>query len=145
MSYKPHQYLTALPEHPEAVLMINFLRARSFDGFRYIWTEGMSQPAVVRAAPGCVQVKPCIVGPRELIMITYWKDMDSLMAFFRSKAHLEWMRYLAAHPNDLNLAAEIYSPHRPGLYLHEPQGMALLYPRAEGIKSKHREAALSEP
>lgn len=133
MSYQHDQYLTALPEQPEALIMIALMRARSFSGFRYIWTEGMSQPAAVRAAPGCIQVKPCIISPRELLMLTYWKDQDSLMAFFRSQAHVGWMRYLAAHPNDLNMAAEIYSPQRPGLYLHEPQGMALVYPRAEGV------------
>jgi hypothetical protein len=133
MPYKQHQYLTAVPDHPEAVVMIAMMRARTFAGFRYIWTEAMSHPKAVRATPGCVQVKPCIVGPRELIMITYWKDMDSLMAFFRSKPHIAWMRYVAKHPGALSLAAEVYSPHRPGLYLHEPHGMALLYSKAEGV------------
>jgi hypothetical protein len=139
MSYKQHQYLTALPETPEAVVMIALMRARSLAGFRYLWTEGISQPAAVRAAPGCVQVKPCVVGPGELLMVTYWKDMPSLMAFFKSQAHVSWMRFVTRHPNDLNLAAEIYSPRQPGLYLHEPQGMALVYPRAEGKKSGHAE------
>jgi hypothetical protein len=131
MSYKQHQFLTALPEHPEALVMIALMRARTFGGFRYLWTEAMAQPAAVRAAPGCFQVKPCIVGPRELIMITYWKDRASLMAFFRSPAHVGWMRHVAAHPDDLNLAAEVYAPHTPGLYLHEPQGLALTYPKAD--------------
>ena len=135
--------MSMLPDQPEAVVMIAIMRARSFGGFRYMWTEGMSQPAAVQAAPGCVQVKPCLISPRELIMITYWKDMDGLTAFFRSKAHVGWMRYLAAHPNDLNMAAEIYSPQRPGLCLHEPQGMALLYPRAEGVKSNHGEREIA--
>jgi hypothetical protein len=99
----------------------------------------MSHPAAVRAAPGCVQVKPCIVGPTELLMVSYWKDMPSLMAFFKSPAHVSWMRFVARHPNDLNLAAEIYSPHQPGLYLHEQQGMALVYPKANGKKSEHAE------
>lgn len=137
MSYKQHQYLTALPEAPEAVVMIALMRARNFAGFRYIWTYGLSQPAAVRAAPGCVQVKPGIVGPTELLMVTYWKDMASLMAFFKSQAHVSWMRYVTGRPNDLNLSAEIYSPHQPGLYLHEPQGMALVYPKADGVKSEH--------
>lgn len=130
MSYKQHQYLTALPDAPEALVMIALMRARTLAGFRYMWTYGMSQPAAVRAAPGCVQAKPCIVGPAELLMVTYWKDMPSLMAFFKGPAHVSWMRHLAKHPQDLNLAAEIYSPHRPGLYLHEPQGMATLFPKA---------------
>lgn len=133
MSYKHHQYLTALPEAPEAVLMVNLLRARTLAGFRYMWTDGQSQPAALRAAPGCVQVKPCVVGPSELLMLSYWKDLASLMAFFKSPAHVGWMRYLAKHPHDLNLAAEIYSPQRPGLYLHEPQGMAMVYPKATSL------------
>lgn len=137
MSYKQHQYLTALPETPEAVVMIVMMRARTLAGFRYIWTEGMSQPAAVRAAPGCMQVKPCIISPTELLMISYWKDRPSLMAFFKSQAHVSWMRFVVRHSDDLNLAAEIYSPHQPGLYLHEPQGMALMYPKAEGQKSEH--------
>jgi hypothetical protein len=137
MSYKQHQYLTALPELPEAVVMVTLMRARTLVGFRYMWTEGMSHPATVRAAPGCVQVKPCIVGPSELLMVTYWKDRPSLTAFFKSPAHVSWMRFVVQHPNDLNLAAEIYSPHEPGLYLHEPQGMALVYPKVEGVQSGH--------
>jgi hypothetical protein len=137
MSYKHNQYLTAIPDRPEAIVMITTMRARTFAGFRYMWSEAMSQPKTVRAAPGCVQVKACIIGPRELLMASYWKDMDSLMAFYRSKAHIAWMRYIAAHPDALNLAAEVYSPQRPGMYLHEPQGMALLYPKAENAKSKH--------
>jgi quinol monooxygenase YgiN len=131
MSYKQHQYQAALPDHPEALVMITLMRARTFRGFRYLWTEAQAQPAAVRAAPGCFQVKACIVGPRELLMITYWKDQTSLAAFFRSPAHLAWMRHVASHPGDLNLAAEIYTPHSPGLYLHEPQGLALAYPKAE--------------
>lgn len=131
MSYKQHQYLAALPEHPEALVMIALMRARTFGGFRYLWMEAMTHPASVRAAPGCFQVKACLVGPRELLMITYWKDQASLMAFFRGPVHLAWMRRVAARPDDLNLAAEIYRPHSPGLYLHEPQGLALAYPKAE--------------
>ena len=137
MSYKQHQYLTAIPEDSEAVVMIAGMRARTFAGFRYIWSEGMSQPKVMRAAPGCFQVKPCLISPREVMMITYWEDMGSLMAFFRSKSHIEWMRYVAKHPNDLNLSAEIYAPQRPGLYLHEPQGMALVYPKMERAELEH--------
>lgn len=139
MSYKQHQYLTALPEAPEAVVMIALMRARTLAGFGYLWTYGMSQPAAVRAASGCVQVKPCVVGPAELLMVTYWKDMPSLMAFFKSPAHVSWMRFVTGHPNDLNLAVEIYSPQQPGLYLHEPQGLALVYPKADGKKSVHTE------
>lgn len=137
MSYKQHQYLAAMPAAPEAVVMIALMRARTLTGFRYLWTEAMSHPTAVRAASGCVQVKPCIVGPTELLMVTYWKDMPSLMAFFKSSAHVSWMRFVAGHPHDLNLAAEIYSPHQPGLYLHEPQGLALMYPQAEGEKIEH--------
>ena len=98
----------------------------------------MSQPKAVRTAPGCIQAKACIISPRELMMASYWNDMASLMTFFRSKAHISWMRYIAAHPDTLNLATEVYSPHRPGMYLHEPQGMALLYPKAENARSKHQ-------
>jgi hypothetical protein len=64
-------------------------------------------------------------------MISYWKDMASLTAFFRSEPHRMWMRYVAAHPEALNLAAEVYSPQRPGLYLHEPHGFALVYSKVE--------------
>jgi hypothetical protein len=130
MSYKRYQYSAALPEHPEALVMVLVMRARTWRGWRYMWGDAQKHPAVVRAAPGCVQVKPGIVGPRELIMVTHWKDEASLMAFFKSPAHLEWVRHVAAHPEDLNLTAEIFKPHTAGLYLHEPQGLALAYPRA---------------
>ena len=128
MSYKKHQFLAAIPDQPAAVVMITTMRARTFAGFRFMWGGAMSQPKIVAAAPGCVQVKACIIGPRELLMVSYWQDMESLLAFHRSKEHVAWMRYLTANPEALNLAAEIYSPQRPGKYLHEPQGMALAYP-----------------
>lgn len=137
MSYKTHQYLTAIPDQPEAIVMITTMRARTFAGFRFMWAGAMSQPKTVAAAPGCVQVKACIISPRELMMVSYWQNRESLMAFFRSQAHIEWMRYVTSQPDALNLAAEMYSPQRPGMYLHEPQGMALLYDKATGGKSAH--------
>jgi hypothetical protein len=143
MSYRQHQYAADLPEHPEVLLMLALMRARTFRGFRYLWTEAMHHPVVVRAAPGCLQVKASIIGPRELMMVTYWKDQASLMAFFRGPAHLAWMRHVAAHPDDLNLAAEIFRPHTAGLYLHEPQGLALAYPSAERGRTRTVSATVS--
>lgn len=133
MSYKNHQFLAVIPDQPTAVVMIATMQARTLAGFRFLWAGALSHPKIVAAAPGCLQVKPCVIGPRELLMVSYWQNMDSLMAFHRSKEHVAWMRFITAHPTALTLAAEIYSPQRPGKYLHEPQGMALAYPPVKTV------------
>ena len=43
MSYKQHQYLVGIPDHPEAVVMIALMRARTFASLR-----GRCWPSVPR-------------------------------------------------------------------------------------------------
>lgn len=80
-------------------------------------------------AEGCVQVKAGICSPTEVMMVSYWRSEHSLKQFFRGKWHQQMMQFVAKHPSSLCLYNEIYQPSQVGKYIHEPQGMATIYPR----------------
>lgn len=136
MSYQNYSYRVVLPEHPEAIVFVLGMLARNLTGWLWMWQHMNSQLLSVRRAQGCVQVKGGIVGPNELLMITYWKDSESLHAYFKSEEHLKYMRFLAKHPESLTLWNESYSPLKSGMYLHEPHGLSLMYPKTGYRKSE---------
>jgi len=136
MSYQKYGYRVALPEHPEAIVFVIGMLARNITGWLWMWRQMNPQLQSVRRAPGCVQVKGGIVGPNELLMVVYWKDAESMRAYFKSAEHLTYMRFLVKHPESLTLWNETYQPAKSGMYLHEPHGLPLLYPKTEYQKSE---------
>jgi heme-degrading monooxygenase HmoA len=120
-------YQVQLPEQPQAIVFINGMMARDRAGFFWLWRNlaGISQSTAT--APGCLQVKAGICGPKEVVMVSYWESEQQLMDFFRGAAHRQMIQFNTRHPQSLCLYNEIYRPSRSGKYSHEPQGMALLY------------------
>jgi hypothetical protein len=144
MSYQQYGFRVALPTEPEAVVFVQGMVSRNFTGWRWMWRNATPQRLIVQAAPGCVQVKASILGPNELMMVSWWRDTASLTVFFKSPAHREMMRWLAQNPEALVLWNETYRPGESGMYLHEPHGFALLYPCAPGHRSKHEAVPVAE-
>lgn len=125
MSYSIYQI--TLPEHPEAVVFVNGIVVRDRAGFFWMWQNlSWIRNATVQAE-GCVQVKAGLCGPKEVLMVSYWRSQKDLNAFFRGEAHRKMMQFVAKNPNSLCLYNEIYQPSHSGKYSHEPQGMAVLY------------------
>lgn len=139
MSYQKYGYRVSLPEHPEAIVFVVGMLARNLAGWLWMWQHMNSQLQGVRHASGCVQVKGGIVGPNELLMISYWKDAESMYVYFKSAEHLKYMRFLAKNPESLTLWNETYQPTKSGMYLHEPHGLPLIYPRSGYRKSEFNE------
>ena len=136
MSYQKYGYRVALPEHPEAIVFVIGMLARNITGWLWMWRQMNSQLQSVRRATGCVQVKGGIVGPNELLMVVYWKDTESMRAYFKSPQHLDYMSFLVKHPESLTLWNETYQPTKSGMYLHEPHGLSQIYERSGYRKSE---------
>lgn len=143
MSYQKYGYRVSLPEHPEAIVFVVGMLARNLTGWLWMWQHMNSQLQSVRRASGCVQVKGGIVGPNELLMVSYWKDAESMHVYFKSAEHLKYMRFLAKNPESLTLWNETYQPAKSGMYLHEPHGLPLIYPKTGYRKSDLNDAQSS--
>ena len=113
-------------EETEAVTFVNGMEARDLTGFLWMWKNMNWIKTVTVEAEGCVQVKAGLCGPKELVMVSYWRSEKSLKEFFRGKAHQQMMQFVAKNPLSLCLYNEIYQRPTVGKYLHEPQGMAKL-------------------
>jgi heme-degrading monooxygenase HmoA len=118
----------SIPENPKAVVFVNGIIARNGAGMRWMWKNSFALRAALSTAEGCIQIKGGIAGPREMIMVSYWQDEESLHAFYISEYHKSLVRYVIKNPDNLSLYNETYSPKRPGKYSGEPNGMLLAYP-----------------
>ena len=97
-------------ENTKVCLMVVGMAARNLRGFVFLWTQITSFVRVTRQAEGCRGVCPGISSFRRLILVSYWKDRESLQAFARSPAHGSWMKFIARNPDSLDLFNETYGP-----------------------------------
>ena len=88
--------------------MVVGLAARNLRGFLFLWTKIGSFVRETRQAEGCRGVCPGISSLRRLILVSYWRDREALQAFARSPVHVAWMRFIAKHPDSLDLFNETY-------------------------------------
>jgi len=124
---RPPIYQIQLPDHPSAIVFVNGMIARDHSGFFWLWRHLSSIRQSTIQASGCIQVKAGICGPKEIIMVSYWESDRHLMDFFRGADHRQMMQFTTRHPNSLCLYNETYHPSKSGKYIHEPQGMAIVY------------------
>ena len=89
-------------------MMVVGLAARNLRGFLFLWTEIASFVLATRRAYGCRGVYPGISSLRRLILVSYWKDRDALQAYAWSPVHVAWMKFIARHPDSLDLFNETY-------------------------------------
>ena len=88
--------------------MVVGLGARNLRGFLFLWTQIASFVRETRRADGCRGVCPGISSLRRLILVSYWRDREALQAFARSPVHVDWMKFIARHPDSLDLFNETY-------------------------------------
>ena len=88
--------------------MVVGLAARNWRGFLFLWTKIAVFVRETRRAEGCRGVCPGISSFRRLILVSYWKDRESLQAFARSPVHVAWMRFISQDPDSLDLFNETY-------------------------------------
>ena len=100
--HKPH-----LGDTPVCTMVVG-LGARNLRGFFFLWTQIVSFVRETRRADGCRGVCPGISSLRKLILVSYWRDRKALQAFVRSPVHVGWMRFIAKHPDSLDLFNETY-------------------------------------
>ena len=122
-------YQVEIPEQPESVAFVNGFLTRDLIGFLWLWKNLFWINWVTTQAEGCVQVKAGVCSLSEVIMVSYWRSEQNLKQFFRGKYHQQMMQFGIEHPGSLCLHNEIYQPSQVGKYIHEPQGMAMIYPR----------------
>ncbi|NCZ96999.1 DUF4188 domain-containing protein [bacterium] len=100
--HKPH-----LGDTPVCTMVVG-LAARNLRGFLFLWGQIVSFVRFTRQADGCRGVCPGISSLRRLILVSYWRDREALQAFARSPAHVAWMKFIARHPESLDLFNETY-------------------------------------
>lgn len=125
--HKSMLYGIRIPENPQAVIFVNGMIARDRKGLFWLWRNLSLISGSTRKAPGCLQVKGGICGPKEVILVSYWESERHLMDFFRGADHRQMMQFSARNPDSLCLYNETYHPAKSGKYSHEPQGMAIVY------------------
>lgn len=126
-------YKIDLPANAKVVVFYNGIKALNIRGFFWLWRQiFMGEINSVKQAPGCIEAKPAICTPTEVVIVSYWQDEQSLMAFFHSPLHRQMMKntmnIIAADKNAIALFNETYSPLRSGMYFNKPQGLAKIYP-----------------
>ena len=88
--------------------MVVGMAARNLRGFLFLWSNIAAFIRHTRRAEGCREVCPGISSLRRLILVSYWKDRESLQAFARGPAHAAWMKFIARNPDSLDLFNETY-------------------------------------
>lgn len=120
---------TQLPENPQAVIFVNGIKARSLKGWLYMWRNLHQFRSSPKQISGLVDIKAGIIGPAELVIVSYWETADALKDYFKSEPHRKMMRHFYHHLDDLELYNETYTPSQAGKY-NAQHGMAKLYPLA---------------
>lgn len=125
-------YQIEVPQQPGSVVFVNGFLTRDLTGFLWLWKNLFWIYRVTTQAKGCVQIKAGVCGPTEVMMVSYWQSEHSLKQFFGGKWHQQMIQFVVKHPSSLCLYNEIYQPSHThsGKYIHEPQGMATIYPRS---------------
>ena len=102
--------------------MVVGLGARNLRGFFFLWTRIVAFVRETRRAEGCRGVYPGISSLHRLILVSYWRDRQALQAFVRSPAHGHWMRFIARHPDSLDLFNETYGQPVALNTINRPEG-----------------------
>ena len=128
MNYTSYQI--DLPEDTEVVVFYNGIKALNIRGFFWLWQYIFSTRSI--KVPGCIEIKLGIYSPTEAIIVSYWQNEKSLMAFFHSPLHRQMMKQMmkiiAADNKAIAVFNETYRPLRSGTYFNEPQSLAKIYP-----------------
>lgn len=113
---------------PTAITYINGIVARTPRAWLSMWRTLPRIYFLARADRGCIQAKAFVGNPREMLMLSYWRDEESLRSFYTHPAHVKLMRTVFRHPDWFTLFNETYRIPISARYWNAPNGYALSQP-----------------
>lgn len=128
---------------PTAITYVNGIIARTPRAWAWMWAKLPPIYFVARAQDGCLQAKSFVGGPREMLMLSYWRDEDALRALYTHPAHVSLMRTVFRHPDWFVLFNETYRIPISTRYWNAPNGYALSQPwQAKTVREFYAEHGL---
>jgi hypothetical protein len=110
---------------PTVITYVNGIVARTPRAWAWMMVRLPPTLFLVRAQEGCLQAKSFLGGPREMLMLSYWRDEASLRGLYTHPVHVRLMRTVFRHPDWFTLFNETYRGPISTRYWHEPNGFAL--------------------
>lgn len=122
---------------PTAITYVNGIIARTPRAWAWMWTALPRVYLLARASAGCLQAKSSVAGPREMMLLSYWRDEDALRRFYSHPMHVDLMRTVFHHTDWFTLYNETYRIPISARYWNAPNGYALSQPsRARTIQGE---------
>ena len=120
---------------PTAITYLNGMIARTPQSWAWMWASALKLERLARHMDGCLQTKAGIVSPRQIMLVSYWRDDAALRSFYPHPVHVKLMRMVFRHPNWFTLYNETYRMPESTRYWNAPNGYALSQPwRAETLQ-----------
>jgi len=117
---------------PTALAYVNGAIVRDPRAFAVFVARGPKMLSTARATEGCLQAKAGMTGPREFVMISYWRDHEALRRFYTTPLHVRLMRLVFDHPGWFTLWNETYRIPESVRYFNAVNGYGLSQaPRTE--------------
>jgi len=113
---------------PTALLYLNGAIVRTPRAMAFFLRRAPRMLSGARATEGCIQAKSAIVGPREFVIYSYWRDEAALRRFYTTPLHVELMQAVFEHPDWFTLYNETYALPVSARYWNAPNGYALSQP-----------------
>ena len=113
---------------PTAITYLNGMIARTPQSWLWMWANALRLELLARRTDGCLQTRRGIVSPRQIMLVSYWRDDAALRSFYANPAHVKLMRMVFRHPNWFTLYNETYRIPESTRYWNGPNGYALSQP-----------------
>lgn len=113
---------------PTAITYVNGIIAETPRAWAWMWLNLPKVRKIGKAADGCLQMKAAIISPRQMVLISYWRDQAALRGFYTHPAHVQLMRTLFRNQHWFTLYNETYEIPITTRYWNAPHGYALSQP-----------------
>jgi hypothetical protein len=110
---------------PTAVVYFNGMICHNLRALAWMWRHIPRVVRLARATEGLIQIKPGLTGPREMHLMSYWRDEAALRGFYTHPEHVAMMRLTFENPDWFTLYNETYSAPVSTRYWNAPDGYAL--------------------
>lgn len=102
----------------ESVVFINSIKARNLKGFCWLW---MNLPRIIRSVKrhhGAYECIPALVGPLQVVMVSYWYGYAELGDYYKAEMHKRFSRFVTNNPVALGMYFESFPAGRSGKYIN---------------------------
>jgi heme-degrading monooxygenase HmoA len=121
---------------PTAVVYFNGMIVHNAKAWWWMWSHVPKIPRRARETEGFLQIKPGVTSPREIHLMSYWRDDDALRRFYTHPEHVEMMRLTFSKPDWFTLYNETYSMPVSTRYWNGRNGYALSQaPQADTLEA----------